>query len=115
MDLTERDHPGWTIADAERFGLTHLEIRCQCGRVMQYPWRLLPPLPPHVPVASLAGRLVCNACAARPVPADMLDLAEAKTNIRRHPMAAATLHGRLLGWERAACGLPQISLDFCVC
>lgn len=63
MDLTERDHPGWTMADAERLDRTHLEIACRCGRVMQYPWRLLPSIPPHVPVASLAGRLVCNACA----------------------------------------------------
>lgn len=71
MDLTERTHPGWTMADAERLDLTNLEIRCQCGRIVQYPWRLLPPIPANEPVVSIAGRLVCKRCGHRPHPDEM--------------------------------------------
>lgn len=64
--LRESTHPGWTIADAERIDLTHLEIRCSCGRITQIPWGLLPPWPKYVSVSSMAGRLVCKKCGTRP-------------------------------------------------
>lgn len=91
MELRESTHPYWTIADAERSDLTHLEIRCVCGRIAQIPWRLLPPWPRDVAVSGLAGRLVCTQCGARPRAEQMRAM-----NTRDGAPERERLHGRAI-------------------
>ena len=73
MIWSEETHPGWTPAQAEAAGKTHLQIFCaHCRLLVQMPWGLMRKLPRDRPMRDTVPKLKCSRCGARPDPTSVV-------------------------------------------